>query len=97
MDILKKISSLLRAPTVTNVYWVEVKCRRCGEIIRSRIDLNYDLSVEYGQGDKKTYFCRKTLMGTGRCFQRVEVELTFDGDKRLIEHQISGGEFVDKS
>ena len=79
-----------------NVYWVTVKCKRCGEIIRARINLNNDLSVEYSDGNRKTYFCRKILMGEGHCFQRVEVELTFDGNKQVANQQITGGSFVEE-
>jgi hypothetical protein len=96
MSFFKKISSLFSPPASAdaNAYWVAVKCSRCGEIIRARINLNNDLSVDYG-GGKPTYYCRKVLMGEGRCFQRVEVELTFDADKRLVERQVSGGQFVE--
>jgi hypothetical protein len=34
-------------------------------------------------------------MGGGRCFQQIEVELKFDSNKKPIEKQISGGQFVD--
>ena len=95
MNIFKKITSLFSVSPETNVYWVEVKCRRCSEVIRTRVNLNNDLSHVYGEGNKTTYFCRKSLMGEGRCFQRVEVELTFDQNKRLIDRQISGGSFLD--
>jgi hypothetical protein len=33
-------------------------------------------------------------MGEGRCFQRVEVQLTFDQNRNLIDRQISGGDFI---
>jgi hypothetical protein len=36
------------------------------------------------------------LIGEGHCFQRVEVELTFDGTRRLIHREISGGQFVNE-
>jgi hypothetical protein len=97
MDILKKISSLFSTPDDSGAYWIEVKCRRCGETIRSRVNLNNDLSVNYGDDGKTTYYCRKVLMGQERCFQRLEVELTFNENKRLIDRQISGGSFLDGS
>lgn len=75
-----------------------MRCLRCKEIIRARIDLRNDLSAEYaaGPGGDVTYFCHKTLMGEGHCFQRVEVELTFDSKHRVINREISGGQFVDE-
>jgi hypothetical protein len=35
-------------------------------------------------------------MGEGLCFQRVEVNLTFDVNRKLINREISGGKFVDE-
>jgi hypothetical protein len=71
-------------------YTFRVKCRRCGELIEGRVDLDNDLSLnDAGDG----YFVRKGVMGAERCFQQVEVELTFDTDRQLIEKTISGGEF----
>lgn len=75
-------------------YWIAVQCDRCGEIIRSRVNIYNDLSLEYSEAGKPTYFCRKTLMGEGHCFQRIEVELTFDANRKLIEENASGGKFV---
>ena len=78
--------------------WLAVKCSRCSEIIRARIDLHNDLSIDYGDdGAETTYLCRKTLMGEGRCFQRVEVKLTFDKNRQLIDRSVSGGDFVNEA
>jgi hypothetical protein len=71
-------------------YWLYVRCRRCGEVIRSRIDLRNDLSLSDGGG----YSVSKTLVGSKLCFQRIEVTLTFDDERRLVDREISGGEFI---
>jgi hypothetical protein len=94
MSFLKKLFSPSLAAD-PNVFWVAVRCNRCGEIIQARINLQNDLSLDYEAGDKPMYYCRKTLMGEGHCFQRVQVELTFDADKRLLDRRVSGGQFVD--
>ena len=78
------------------VQWVKVQCNRCGEIIEGRVDLRNDLSTNYTEEGGQTYFTRKVLMGEGHCFQRIEVELTFDKDRQLTERTISGGKFVDE-
>jgi hypothetical protein len=78
-------------------YPVTVKCKRCGEILTARVNLANDLSVEYGPaGNPQSYKCRKVLQGSGRCFQTVEVLLTFDSQRRLQEKEIHGGEFVEE-
>jgi len=72
------------------VYWVYARCKRCGEIIRSRVDLRNDLSW----GDQGGFTVNKTLIGSGRCFAPIEITLTFDDQRRVTEREISGGEFV---
>lgn len=75
-------------------YTFKVKCKRCGELIEGRIDLDNDLSVEYDENGGEMYRVRKVLMGENRCFQRVEAVFEFTSKRVLVEQQISGGEFV---
>jgi hypothetical protein len=78
------------------VLWLNVVCNRCGETIQGRVDLRNDLSIQYVEDGGVAYYTRKVLMGEGHCFQRVEVELTFDKDRQLMERKISGGKFVEE-
>ena len=73
-------------------YDFSTKCLRCDETITGRIDLDNELSVEYEEGGD-TYHGRKVLMGSGLCFQRIEVEFKFTSARELIERQVTGGEF----
>jgi len=73
---------------------VVVKCNRCGEVIRARVNLYHDLSMEFDETGKPIYFCRKVLIGEKHCFQRIEVELTYDANRRLLRKEINGGQFV---
>lgn len=96
MSFFKKIAQIVSPPADSNVYWVYAKCNRCGEPVRARINLSNDLSINYG--DKKSddkFFCRKVIMGTGKCFQRIEVELTFNKNRNLLNREIQGGQFID--
>jgi hypothetical protein len=98
MGLLKKISDLFM-PAKTSAdtgYWIAARCRHCGETVRTRVNLGNDLSLDYGEDvEGVKYLCRKTLMGDQGCFQRIEVELFFDSQKRLVDRRITGGEFVD--
>jgi len=99
MNLLKNISRFFSSQKDIdkNAYWVITKCNRCGEIIKSRIDLYNDLSIDYDDpGKNPVYFCRKTLMGKGHCFQRIEVKLIFDSSRKLIDREITGGKFIDE-
>ncbi|MEW5870680.1 MAG: hypothetical protein AB1894_15515 [Chloroflexota bacterium] len=98
MSMFKNLAKLFSSPARIDewAYWVAVKCHRCGEVIRARMDLRNDLSIDYGEeGGSTTYFCRKMLMGeNGQCFQRIEIELTFNANHKLLNREISGGVFV---
>lgn len=96
MSLLKKIFPSAPAPSSASFYSFAVQCTRCGETIGARINLTNDLSAEY-DGDRVVYHLRKVLMGGGLCFQRIEVEFTFDSSRKVINRQISGGRFVDKA
>jgi hypothetical protein len=96
MGVLDEIIRMLSGPG-PKTFPVTVKCGRCGEILTARINLANDLSVEYGPtGTPQSYTCRKVLQGGGRCFQTVEVLLTFDSRRSLRDKEIHGGTFVEK-
>ncbi len=98
MSFLKKLVNQIMPPSqpASWEYWMTVKCNRCGEVIRSRVNLRNDLSIEYGEGNgDTTYFARKTIIGAERCYQPIQVELTFDRNHKLIDRKISGGEFIE--
>jgi hypothetical protein len=96
MKLINRLTNLFTGSPKDSSILITVQCRRCGEVIQARIDLNNDLSVEYGEGDKdSTYFCRKVLIGKKGCYLPVEVELKFDSRRNLVEKQIKGGKFGD--
>ncbi len=97
MGLLKKISAWFGSAEGSDdrSYWIYTRCNRCGEKIRARIDLQNDLTPRYDEA-QMTYYCRKVLIGEGRCFQKIEVLLTFDPQRRLSDQQISGGELITK-
>ncbi len=93
MNFLQKLFGGSPAKPEKRYYTFSTKCLRCGEIITGRVDLDNDLSIEYEEGGD-VFYSRKVLMGSGICFQRVEVELKFSSAHELIEKQITGGEFI---
>ena len=92
MGFLKKLFSDNPVKPEKHYYTFNVKCRRCGEIIEGRVDLDNDLSLhDEGNG----YIVRKGLMGGGRCFQQIEVEVKFSSTKAVIEENVQGGKIVE--
>lgn len=96
MGFLKKLFSGFGAKQEKRYYAFQVKCKRCGEIIEGRVDVDNDLSVEYEDGGD-VFYARKVLIGNGsnHCYQQVEVGLKFNKERNLIDRRVeSGGEFA---
>jgi len=92
MGFLKKLFNPELPKPEKHYYTFQVKCKRCGEIIEGRVDMDNDLSLnDEGNG----YIVRKGLMGGNRCFQQIEVELNFDSSRQVQEKTITGGTFVE--
>jgi hypothetical protein len=71
-------------------YWIYVRCNRCGEAIKTRIDLQNNLHPL----DEGGYITRKTLVGNKLCFERIEVTLHFNGNRQVVDREIVRGEFI---
>jgi hypothetical protein len=100
MSFFKRLGNLLSGPQRMDdsSLWFTVQCKRCGEKIRGRVDMRNDLSQQYDvEGGKTSYYTRKVVMGSSNlCFQQIEVELTFDENRKLVSRQIQGGDFVEE-
>jgi hypothetical protein len=95
MGIFKRLSKIFSPSGGEEqcAYWLYVQCGRCGEKIKARVDLFNDLSPIYEE-EGVTYFSRKILIGQERCYQKIEVEMTFDDKRRLTRREIKGGQFL---
>ena len=94
MGFLKRLfSGGTTTQAKADFYNFTVTCNRCGEVLEGRVNLYNDLSVDYEEGD--VYHARKVLMGSGHCFQQIEVELRFDSSRKLLGKQVTGGKFAE--
>ena len=98
MGVFKRLSKIFQSPGDADVagYWVYVRCNKCSETLKTRINLKHDLSVDYEGSHGQSYFTRKTIVGSSGCFQRIEIELTFNTQRKLVDREISGGLFIDE-
>ena len=94
MGFLKNLFTNTPSKPEKRYHVFQVRCNRCSEIIEGRIDLDNELSLEF-EGNSNVYFGRKVLMGSGRCFQQIEVEMKFTSARTLIEQEAKGGTFVE--
>jgi hypothetical protein len=91
MGFFNSIKSIFTGgPPEDTGYFVYARCRRCGEPLKTRIDLHNSMSLT----DDGAYVVRKTLVGNRLCFERLEVTLHFDSGKHLIDQEILRGEFI---
>ena len=99
MSFFRKIASVLspKGAGEGDLLWVYVRCDKCGETIKTRLDLRHDLTPNYSaEGRVINYFLRKVLIGSQRCFEPIEVKLTFDPQRRPTSREITGGQFMSK-
>ena len=76
-------------------FYLYLQCDHCGEKLKTRVDLHSDLSIQYSNSRKgDTYHVRKLVVGDNLCFRRIEIQLTFDQNRKLIEKQAIGGHFI---
>lgn len=95
MGFLDKLLSVFSQGKDDRAYWIYVQCGRCSERLKTRVDLYNDLSPRYSEaGSDKTFYCRKVIIGSDRCFQLIEVQLYFDSKRNLLQREIDGGEFI---
>ena len=80
------------ANNADNGIYIYVQPRGCEEVIQVRLDPRNDLTGEDGG-----YWVRKIARGNYRCFNPVEMNLRFDGNRQLVSDDISGGKLVDEA
>lgn len=96
MNFLRKLFAPAARANTDKFYPIRVQCLRCGEILEGQVNMGSELSTEYDEAGNNYFFVRKVLMGKGRCFQQVEVELTFDANRNLKDQHMTGGKLVEE-
>ena len=79
-----------------NALFLYVRCGKCGEKIRVRVDKRHDLMPDYdrGPGDfPEGYVLLRDIIGS-KCFQMIRAELSLDRDYHIISQSITGGQFI---
>jgi hypothetical protein len=90
LDSLKSLFTASASGQEQDTHWIYVRCQRCGESIKTRLDLRNNLTPR----DEGGYIARKTLVGNQLCFERIEVTLIFDEQRRLVEQEALRGELI---
>jgi hypothetical protein len=99
MSLFKRLTQLLfgtggSASSGSDIgLYYYIKSKKTGEIIRLRVNPNNDLSASDDEG---SYFVRKVVSGT-RGYDPIEVELTYNKNRKLQDSRVIGGDMVDKA
>ena len=83
------------APADQHGIFYYIRCRKCGESLRIRLDQRWDLQQEFeGSGDDVTgYRATKEVMGK-QCFNMMKLEVSFDSRRREVQKELRGGDFI---
>lgn len=97
LDSLRRLFSGGPGAGDSRAHTVYVRCRSCGEPLSLRVDLANDLSPEWrnasasGSDYPDYYSARKTVVGSGRCYAPIEVEMVFTKQKQVESQSVKGG------
>ena len=68
-----------------------VKLQRCEDIIRVRVDMNNELSLN---DDSSGYWVRKLVSGSNYKCSHAELNVYFDMNRNLQNSEVQGGQLV---
>lgn len=92
-SLLKLVGGSAAAPADQGLYYY-VRCDKCGEKIRFRVDPHWDLAPLYDGDDRAScYQVTKHIVGQ-KCFRPIEVTLTFDQNRKESGRTVTGGRLV---
>lgn len=91
MGFIRRLFGSGSTSSNSDFFAFKVRCDRCGEIIEGKVNLSNDLSMD----DDGGFYARKVLIGSERCFQRIEVTLKFDSARNLTERHAGAGQFAE--
>ena len=75
-------------------FFLNVRCRSCGEEFNLFINKSTDLAQKFDDRGNITYFMNKEILGSG-CRNLIYVTMEFDGSKKPVSRKIENGEFIE--
>lgn len=78
-----------------NAMFLYVRCTRCRDVVRVRVNMANEPAQEYEEGGDRVigYTLNKTIVDS-KCFRPIPVTIRFDARRREQGREIEGGEFV---
>ena len=75
-------------------FFLNVRCSECSEEFKLFINKTYELMQNFEENGGVTYALKKEIYGVG-CKNRIQVNMIFDGGKKLVSRAIKNGEFIE--
>jgi hypothetical protein len=74
-----------------------VRCTKCAEAIRVRVDRGNDLAQEFEDGGDHPsgYVATKGVVGK-KCFRTMSLTIKYDRGRREVSRSLDGAEFITK-
>ncbi|MCI0347440.1 MAG: hypothetical protein L0221_18685 [Chloroflexi bacterium] len=96
MGFLDALKSLLGGGAATDrgALYLYVRCSRCGDVVRVRINMANELQQDFGEADGVAGYSLRKGVVDSKCFRPIQVAVKFDGRRRETSREIEGGEFV---
>jgi hypothetical protein len=77
-------------PRDPDALWLYVRCDRCGQKMKIRVDRRHDLRRDYESGG---YKLDKEIMD-GTCFSLMMARVRFDAGQHIVSQELEGGTFL---
>lgn len=74
--------------------YLYVRCNRCGDRVRVRVNSTSELQQEFKQSDRASGYSVRKMVVDQRCFRPIEIRLRFDARRNEQERTIEGGTFL---
>lgn len=75
-----------------DIYWIFIRCSKCGQKIRVCVHPKTDLIRGYS--DEEPAYCLRKEALDERCFRIITVQINYDENLNELSRQIQGGEFI---
>ena len=75
-------------------FFLNLRCSECSEEFKLFINKTYELMQNFEENGSVTYSLKKEVYGVG-CKNRIQVNMKFDGGKKLVSRAIENGEFIE--
>ncbi len=97
MGLLDGLRSFFSDVSSGEVYviYIYVRCQRCGEVIRLRMDRRFDLEQEFGETLVTGFVANKDILGR-KCPNLIRVHIEYDSSYRPRTKDIEGGQFISR-